>query len=189
MICPKCNSQNTFGALICAKCGALLAEVPSISTTFANDTSRNPAENPLVLDTIDPAIEGTLAPNTVALYIDSSLTPLLVAVPDHVVIGRRATQNKIQPQVDLTDYGAYKFGVSRLHAAIGRTPTGYNVEDLASSNGTWLNGVRLAPHEIRDLAPKDQLVLGKIRISLYFENTLVEPIHKVLSKTDELKTQ
>lgn len=32
--------------------------------------------------------------------------------------------------------------VSTRHARISRTPTGYQVEDLGSTNGTWVNGSR-----------------------------------------------
>ena len=36
-------------------------------------------------------------------------------------------------------------GVSRLHAMIVRDDSGYKVEDLNSTNGTWVNGKQLAP--------------------------------------------
>ena len=34
-------------------------------------------------------------------------------------------------------------GVSRLHARIRRSETGFEVEDLGSKNGTYLNGARI----------------------------------------------
>lgn len=38
-------------------------------------------------------------------------------------------------------------GVSRLHAMIVHDESGYKVEDLNSTNGTWVNGKRLTPRE------------------------------------------
>jgi two-component system, cell cycle sensor histidine kinase and response regulator CckA len=47
-------------------------------------------------------------------------------------------------------------GVSRLHARIRRSETGFEVEDLGSKNGTYLNGARIE-HAVANLGDKIRL--------------------------------
>ncbi len=54
--------------------------------------------------------------------------------------------------------------ISRLHARLERVRRGIRVEDLGSTNGTWVNGERLAKPTI--LKPGDDLRLGPHRIEL-----------------------
>ena len=56
--------------------------------------------------------------------------------------------------------------VSRQHARITRTPAGYVLEDLGSTNGTFVNGDRLAAPRV--LNAGDLLGLGEI-VTLTFE--------------------
>ena len=50
--------------------------------------------------------------------------------------------------------------VSRHHARITRDNGDFRVEDLDSSNGTYLNGQRLAPHAPTALTERDSLQIG-----------------------------
>jgi len=54
--------------------------------------------------------------------------------------------------------------ISRLHARLERVRRGIRVEDLGSTNGTWVNGERLARPTV--LKPGDDLRLGPHRIEL-----------------------
>src|SRR5438093_8623622 len=56
--------------------------------------------------------------------------------------------------------------VSRQHAQIVKTPAGYQVEDLDSSNGTYHNGNRLAAHKRATLVDRDFFTLGPYTFSL-----------------------
>ncbi|MFO7652418.1 MAG: FHA domain-containing protein, partial [Candidatus Krumholzibacteriia bacterium] len=67
---------------------------------------------------------------------------------DEAVIGRSASADIV------IDHRS----ISRRHARIFRSPTGWSVEDLASSNGTFVNGSRITrPQTIAD---GDVIVLG-----------------------------
>lgn len=50
--------------------------------------------------------------------------------------------------------------VSGEHALIGYTSDGWELRDLGSRNGTWLDGTALAPGERRALAPGAQIGFG-----------------------------
>lgn len=51
--------------------------------------------------------------------------------------------------------------VSREHAELRRTVDGWEISDLGSTNGTWVNGWRV---ERAALRPGDQVALGDVRV-------------------------
>ena len=53
--------------------------------------------------------------------------------------------------------------VSRRHAELRRTEDGWEIEDLGSTNGTWVNGWRVDRATLRD---GDVLYLGRVRVRL-----------------------
>lgn len=57
--------------------------------------------------------------------------------------------------------------ISRKHFELNRNQDGYFITDLGSSNGTYLNGQRLAPHEPTRLSSGD--VLRTLDIEISFE--------------------
>lgn len=56
--------------------------------------------------------------------------------------------------------------ISRQHAAIVLEPERCWVEDLGSTNGTRVNGERLAPHQPRDLTDGDEVSFGGVALRL-----------------------
>jgi hypothetical protein len=85
-------------------------------------------------------------------------------------LGRVSEAQPIMPDIDLTPYQAYANGVSRLHAVLKREGKRVFVMDLGSSNGTYLNGKRLAPNVDQTLNHGDMLSLGKLKIQILLKN-------------------
>jgi HD-GYP domain-containing protein (c-di-GMP phosphodiesterase class II) len=54
--------------------------------------------------------------------------------------------------------------VSRRHAEIRATPKGWELRDLESTNGTFLNGIRIEPGVVRRLRPRDIVQFGKVTL-------------------------
>jgi FHA domain len=92
----------------------------------------------------------------------NSVSELTLPEAERFVLGRLSIHNPQQPNVDLTDFNAMSLGVSRLHALIEDHLNIFTITDLYSSNGTWLNGRRLEPNEIRFLHDRDTICLGKL---------------------------
>ena len=55
-------------------------------------------------------------------------------------------------------------GVSRKHAEIMLGPSGNQIRDLGSANGTWVRGERLPPWVAWSLQPEDVVVLGAMAL-------------------------
>jgi pSer/pThr/pTyr-binding forkhead associated (FHA) protein len=60
-------------------------------------------------------------------------------------------------------------GVSRRHASLALENNKLNLWDLGSSNGTFINGTRLTPHQPSPLRDGDEVRLGQMVLRLFFQ--------------------
>src|SRR5690242_3264675 len=130
--CPSCGYDNITDAIVCVKCSLPL--VPK-STRLVQTTLEIP-DNIVSARRYFPKQTGTLGGTSMSLFIEEGTEPLILEVVRQAILGRYEANNRSQPRVDLTPFGAYEKGVSRLHAIIRRTDHGLMIEDLASTNGT-----------------------------------------------------
>ena len=76
-------------------------------------------------------------------------------------IGRWDADSGIFPDVDL-DSDDPEAKVSRRHARITLRDGRYSLEDLGSTNGTFVNrGKRLLPGQLQPLQDGDEIIVGK----------------------------
>ena len=193
-MCPKCGYPNAPSAIVCARCGtplskqqdkgpdARLSTLPAVHDAETNKESRGSRT----------AHADRLGPNSIALYAEGFSEPIIFEVMQQVIIGRHIPNNASQPSLDLTAYQAYEKGVSRVHARIRRVESGLLVEDMGSSNGSWLNGVRLTPYSPRPLSPGDKLLFARMPLEVYFRTetkiTVEAPTTAILSDAGPLDT-
>jgi serine/threonine-protein kinase len=77
------------------------------------------------------------------------------------MVGRWDADNGIFPDVDLDAYDS-DAKVSRRHAKIYRSGDVYFIEDLGSTNGTYVNrGRRLLPGTPHIIEDQDEIIVGK----------------------------
>ena len=82
-------------------------------------------------------------------------------------IGRRDAAQRLYPEIDLADYDR---GVaSRNHALIIEQDGEHLLEDLASLNGTALNGTNVPSHQPQRLRPGDRIRIGEVEIEFRWE--------------------
>jgi pSer/pThr/pTyr-binding forkhead associated (FHA) protein len=70
---------------------------------------------------------------------------ILLPEDGELVLGRFDPEYETKPDVDLSAENQMAGGISRHHARIVGWRGQYEIEDLESSNGTWMNGERLEP--------------------------------------------
>ncbi len=143
MKCKECQAENIDGALFCEECGAKLeaaVEMPAAAETGGG-------KGCLVLASSDGG-------------------RLSIPEKDDVVIGREDPISEVFPDLDLTNVGGADGGVSRKHAVIHRSGNVITIEDMGSTNGTFINKKRVLPHVPQAIKPGDEVRFGKLAFSL-----------------------
>lgn len=164
IVCPNCQHNNLDGTVFCIECGMQLSGLqPIVTQNISADKiptleRRKTANFPQELD------------NWASLHLLDSGQILPLGDRTEFTLGRVSEAQPIMPDIDLTPYQAYANGVSRLHAVLKREGKRVFVMDLGSSNGTYLNGKRLAPNVDQTLNHGDMLALGKLKIQILLKN-------------------
>ena len=104
--------------------------------------------------------------DTIVIVLVADTVELEVQEGQMIILGRSHPSNKIQPTLDLSKFGGADSGASRMHASIRRDKGQWLLEDLASSNGTWVNGERLAPFVAHRLMSVSQVMLANLEVTL-----------------------
>ncbi len=78
----------------------------------------------------------------------------------------RTEPDVFSPEIDLTQDNSMGKGISRRHARISAQAGTVVIEDLGSSNGTFIDGKRLSPHSPQVLHHNDQFYLGGLFIEV-----------------------
>lgn len=101
------------------------------------------------------------------LFIATSGVALSIPALDEVQIGRRNPAAPQSPDLDLEPFGGGSAGVSRQHARLLHQAEGWFLEDLQSTNGSYVNEVRLLPRRPVKLRSGDLVRFGQM--TLVFE--------------------
>lgn len=178
MQCPNCKHWNEPGARFCEECGTELIEdqgaAPVVSVRPALATDSVPAMSvPAIVESTDvpPIPQQDLTPvdvQPVAPYTGPRLvldnTGSIFKLGDATVIGREDPSI----QIDLDGYPDAKY-VSHRHAQIIKMNDKFYVEDLGSSNFTWVNDIKLIKGQSEPLESNDKLKLGKLILTFMEE--------------------
>lgn len=165
-ICPSCQFTNALSNTVCERCGTpLLVLLPAKTTIPVPET---------LIQAIPPTKEAQERQandhkDAVAFYIVGQEKPILVPNDVKKIIFGRSSPGESTPTVDLSPYDAHLFGVSRQHAIVYRSDNGCFVQDLGSTNGTWLNEKRLIAQKLYALESGDMIRLGQLGFRAYFE--------------------
>jgi pSer/pThr/pTyr-binding forkhead associated (FHA) protein len=100
------------------------------------------------------------------LVVQKSGSAFDLAGKTSVLIGREDAPSNSFPDIDLTPYGAEENGVSRLHARLSESGGQWMIEDLESTNFTFVGGRRIQPKTPTPLSDGAEIRLG--RLSLRF---------------------
>lgn len=163
-VCPECGTVNAASAPYCVNCWVAFGDDTTLSVT----TDATPP--------VDQADIDDLSPDHKSLYFYVAGAPRTDALIHRgrsvAILGRRSddTPNDIT-LIDLNRFQGYRLGVSRQHARVTYENGRYFLEDLNSSNGTWLNGNRLQPYQPQALHRGDHVQLGELMMFVYYTQT------------------
>jgi pSer/pThr/pTyr-binding forkhead associated (FHA) protein len=148
--CPACGERNPATEVICRVC-------------MANLSSVAPSSEPAVPE---PSLPEPSAPVPVTDSGDTMIAPLerltlslpagvVVSVRSGHVLGRRGDAGEDAGKV----FENFRT-VSRRHARVTFVNGTWNIEDMESTNGTWVNGRRIEAHERCPLNDGDTVALS-----------------------------
>jgi len=161
-VCPTCHYANKADAVICYSCGTMMGIIGTRQFDGEMDDDfafhHYTPESALILKLRDTQYEFEMQPQKV----DRDL-----------VVGRSAEGSQMMPDVDLLDFDGERLGVSRLHLGVKyiKDERSIQIYDMGSSNGTYLNGQRLHPREVRLLRNGDELRLGRLVMRAVFRHS------------------
>lgn len=114
-------------------------------------------------------IDDSLIPEDgIAIYAAGTSKPIYLRFERELVFGRPSEGQSGETLLDLSELGGYQMGISRRHAKIRRTEEGYEIMDLASTNGSWLNDERLIPNKSYPLPSGAQLRFARMRLLVLY---------------------
>jgi pSer/pThr/pTyr-binding forkhead associated (FHA) protein len=162
--CPKCGTIHVANTLICSKCATLL---------FADGQETDPVGNEVITELIDqlqanvkpvPSATPDTTPLAIYLNIGPNWREVEFSLNKSIYLGREDPAGDVYPEVDLSYDGDRARTVSRLHAKIFKQRRKVVIEDLQSTNGTFVNNIRLRPLLPQPLNDGDILQLGTLQI-------------------------
>jgi hypothetical protein len=187
--CRACGNSNLDTSQYCDECGAklvnedihrtdlsgsrpLTAEVPIFSGPNATSIGSPPVKVdggfPAERD-LSPAVSNG-GPAFLSIERGEGLGTKFQLAREESVIGRWDADNGIFPDIDL-DSIDNEAKVSRRHARIIARDGKYYLEDLGSTNGTYINrGRRLIPGTPQPLADGDEIIVGKTFLRFHLDN-------------------
>lgn len=190
--CVRCGTENPEGSQYCDECGERLTNLSPADTGVwqSGRLTMNDNESEMNLEEAKPdslagwraSAENSNGSNitqvnqveTVVAHESSGFAHARLVIErgknagkefvlseNEINIGRWDADNGIFPDVDL-DADDPEAKVSRRHARIVRYGTDYLIEDLGSTNGTFINrGRRLLPGNRQIIADGDEIIVGK----------------------------
>lgn len=162
MQCPHCGKPNQKNNFICADCGKLLDIPPQEKATrmLMHTTNLEGLRD----DYFDA--DSTLVLRLRGQEKSFQLTDQQLMTGQ--IVGRNSSGHDPKAQLDLSKFQGEDLGVSRRHAHLRYDPQDKTVRltDMRSANGTYINGQKLHPGEVRVLRHGDRLRLGKLEIGV-----------------------
>ncbi len=145
--CTACGYDNPLAARFCSSCGTQLQSRPSADNTIAFDPTMD--QDPVAVDLSTDLPQGTQA--MLVVRQGPKRGTRIALITDEVSIGRHPESDIFLDDVT----------VSRHHASVRRTESGYGVVDAGSLNGTYVNQNRV---DAADLVDGDEVQIGKFKL-------------------------
>ena len=181
--CHQCGAENRETANFCEECGVRLVERPPAPPSFTEEQAPRSVSNsgfkasavtsvglpplvepnggPVELPLEKPKQSATGVHSLLVIERGGAANSEFALSGEESQIGRWDADNGIFPDVDLDAFDS-DAKVSRRHARVTFRNGGHMIEDLGSTNGTFVNrGRRLLPGSPQILSDGDEIIVGK----------------------------
>ena len=178
--CPRCGAKLSPDSNFCDMCGTPLRqahpETRSESSTPASRVSSGQPQSaqpePVVYasppsNVTQPSFSVTPTGQARLVIQETQATLHLPYGKSEVIVGRDDPVSNLFPDIDLTDAGGDRLGVSRQHARIFFQGNQAFVEDRNSTNHTCVNGEKLLPWQPHPLQSGDEVQFGHLKTNFY----------------------
>ena len=163
--CPFCHKKNDITHTHCQHCGNNLIPKPVTGPITTSKIGSQEDDNHTASDC--EQFLDMQATNTLALFVIGLNKQFIMPAPKTILLGRGNDDNA-ENVCDFSIVGPRATGISRRHALIRKIPKGYSIQDLNSTNGTWLNGKILKPGQAVALQNQDTIVLAQLKLTVCF---------------------
>jgi len=175
IICPNCGTKLESGHAFCDMCGFALhrgsaAPPPPRQMLPAQPVPAAPPPPPQPMQPqVPPPPPPAPLPSVQGRFVVRGVNAQLPFPPGRqaVVIGRSDPGSGIFPDIDLNAYGGTKAGVSRKHARVFLQGKQHYLEDLGSTNCTYVNRQKLIPNKPYPLNAGDLVRIGRVDLIFY----------------------
>jgi len=171
MACPTCGALVLKRVNFCGQCGTDLRQGSLERWNTASSTAVTPPSvtPPSVTPPVPPTLQQSIAdreePSAAVAPLAPQLLHLRTQTPFKLPLGDATlyigkTNDRHPPDIDLSNIPDSDV-VSRVHARLMVQSGEYYLEDLDSSNGTYVNDTALIPHQPHLLTKADRISLGR----------------------------
>ena len=167
--CPFCQATHVANTLFCSECGAYLRQDEGRQTDPLDTTDMGWVEV-TIPDEPDVSVPTKLdtSPKAIQIKIGSEKRELQLPLTKAIHLGRVDPASNVFPEICVSNEDDAVKTVSRRHARILKQSGTVVIEDLASVNGTFVNGKRLDPYLPEPIRDGDVIYLGRVLLEIRF---------------------
>jgi hypothetical protein len=179
LVCPTCGAPLEAGSRFCDMCGASI-DVPAPQAPMPAPAPQAPVaapapipQPPVAQPAPVPAPAAPAPPAPMAavpgrLVVQGTNAALpFPAGKTEIFVGREDPVSGVFPEIDLSDHGGDEGGVSRKHARIFVQGNQVYIEDLNSTNYTYVNQQKITPGQSHPLNDGDEVRFGRVKLNYY----------------------
>jgi hypothetical protein len=174
IVCPFCQAKHVANTLFCCNCGTCLFEKDSKETSPFDVADTDPVDEPGPEPGFTSAAGHGRDPLALRVSIGPSKRAMEIPLTKAIYMGRLDPASTALPEIDLSAEDREGHCISRHHARIRKHEDTVFIEDLGSTNGTYINGRRLTSYIPETMKDYNVVQLGRLLIEV---EILREQVH------------
>lgn len=160
--CQNCGATLESDSAFCDMCGSPVSASQPPAPPPPPPQQQYVPQKPRVHTPTQAAPQAGASPPRLVIQGTQATLPFPPGKTE-VIVGREDPVSNVFPELDLTDHGGDEAGVSRQHARFLLQHGQWQIEDLDSTNFTFVNQEKLTPHQPYPLEDGAELRFGRLR--------------------------